>query len=162
MMPEFGAKSKKNLSEAHPKLQKIFNKVIQHFDCSVIDGHRTKPEQDNAYHSGKSKVQWPKSKHNSIPSMAVDVVPYPVDWKDQRRFDLFAGFVAGIAASMGIKIRWGGDWNSNMFTNDQNFHDLPHFELHPDELKTTTKPKKDVLPDGPSDDEIDDKLGSVE
>jgi hypothetical protein len=41
----------------------------------------------------------------------------------------FAGYVKGIAMMLGIPIRWGGDWNSNNDLKDNNFDDLPHFEL---------------------------------
>ena len=128
-MPSFGAKSKANLSECHPDLQKVFNKVIKSYDCSVIEGYRGKEEQDAAFHSGKSTLQYPKSKHNRQPSLATDVIPYPVDWDDTKQFYHFAGFVQGIAEEMGIQLRWGGDWNSNRLFEDQSFHDLPHYEL---------------------------------
>lgn len=66
--------------------------------------------------------------------MAVDVAPYDpevkgVDWQDWDSFYLFAGFVKGIAASKGIQVRWGGDWDSDWQTDDQKFNDLVHFEL---------------------------------
>ena len=41
----------------------------------------------------------------------------------------FGGFVKGVASQKGIKIRWGGDWDSDNDLHDQNFIDLPHFEL---------------------------------
>jgi peptidoglycan L-alanyl-D-glutamate endopeptidase CwlK len=59
----------------------------------------------------------------------VDVVPYPIDWKDRERMTYFAGFVMGIASQMDLKIRWGGDWNMNTELKDNNFDDLPHFEI---------------------------------
>jgi hypothetical protein len=30
---------------------------------------------------------------------------------------------------MGIKIRWGGDWDMDTETKDNNFDDLVHFEI---------------------------------
>ncbi len=128
-MPSFGARSRANLSEAHPELQRVFNEVIKHFDCSVIEGHRGQAEQDAAFHAGKSKLKFPQSKHNKTPSLAVDVCPYPIDWQDYRRFYLFAGFVLATATAMGVKLRWGGDWDGDTTWKDQTFHDLPHFEL---------------------------------
>ena len=62
-------------------------------------------------------------------SRAVDAAPWPIDWQDTKGFYHFAGFVRGIAAQLGIKIRWGGDWSNNMNLNDQTFFDLVHFEL---------------------------------
>jgi len=81
-------------------------------------GHRTKEKQEEAFNSKHSKVHFPKSKHNSLPSKAVDVAPYPIDWNDLERFYNFGGYVRGIAESLGIKIRWGGDWNENLELKD--------------------------------------------
>ena len=128
-MPRFGKTSRKNLSTCHKDLQDLFNEVIKHVDCSVLEGHRGKERQNKAYDEGKSKVRFPNGRHNASPSRAVDVVPYPVDWNDRERFHLFAGFVLGIAQSMGIKLRWGGDWNMNFEVDDNKFDDFPHFEL---------------------------------
>jgi len=128
-MPSFGKRSRRNLSEAHPSLQKLFNEVIQVIDCAVIEGVREKEEQDRLFESGKSKVRWPASKHNSVPSCAVDVIPWPVDWNDRERFVYFAGIVKGVASQLGVSIRWGGDWDSDNDLKDQSFNDLPHFEI---------------------------------
>jgi len=128
-MPKFGKVSKKNLSTCCDDLQRLFNEVIKYYDCKVICGSRSKKEQDKAYYGGRSKVQWPNSKHNGTPSMAADVVPYPIDWEELRRFYMFVGIVRGVAAMLGIKIRCGADWDGDMEVKDQNFHDLPHFEL---------------------------------
>jgi len=161
-MPSFGGRSRKNLDEAHPDLIRLFEEVVKHIDCSVIEGHRPQSEQDAAFHSGKSKVQWPNSKHNSSPSNAVDVVPYPVDWNDTDRFRYFAGMVKGIASQMGLDIRWGGDWDSDNDFKDQSFNDLPHFELRSASTGGTMKPRKEYLPDEPSEDDIDISLEEIE
>jgi peptidoglycan L-alanyl-D-glutamate endopeptidase CwlK len=128
-MPNFGERSRINLETCHEDLQRLFNEVIKHFDCSVICGYRGQEEQDKAYHNGQSKLKFPESKHNQMPSLAVDVVPYPIDWSDHERFYMFVGIVRGIAAMMNIPIRCGADWDGDMEIKDQNFHDLPHFEL---------------------------------
>lgn len=128
-MPEFGKNSKSRLATCHPDLQRLFNEVIKQVDCTIICGHRNREDQDEAYRTGKSKVQWPDGKHNKNPSEAVDAVPYPIDWADLKQMYMFVGFVRGIALSMGIKIRCGADWNGNFDIKDQNFHDVPHFEL---------------------------------
>ena len=128
-MPSFGSKSRQQLQTCNSDLQKVFNEVIRYVDCSVLEGHRDERTQDRLFEEGKTKVQYPMGRHNSNPSRAVDVVPYPVDWNDRERFHLFAGFVLGIARSMGIKLRWGGDWNMNFEVDDNKFDDFPHFEL---------------------------------
>jgi hypothetical protein len=128
-MPSFGKKSTEKLAQCDKRIQEVLNEVVKHFDCSILCGHRGKEEQNEAYHSGRSKLKFPKSKHNGLPSMAVDVAPYPIDWNDIKRFHYFAGFVVGIAASKGITLRYGGDWDRDTQLKDNNFNDLPHFEI---------------------------------
>tara|TARA_Y100000589_G_scaffold80859_2_gene74760 strand:+ start:3916 stop:4308 length:393 start_codon:yes stop_codon:yes gene_type:complete len=128
-MARFGSKSKKNLATCDERLQKIFNEVIKHVDCSVLEGHRSKERQNKLYEEGKTKVKYPMGRHNSNPSRAVDVTPYPIDWEDRERQTLFAGFVLGIARSMGIELRWGGDWDQDFEVKDNRFDDFPHFEI---------------------------------
>jgi peptidoglycan L-alanyl-D-glutamate endopeptidase CwlK len=128
-MPRFGKTSKKRLNTCHEDLVDLFNEVVKYFDCSVLEGHRNKEDQNKYYDEGKSKVKFPYGKHNASPSCAVDVVPYPVNWNDTDRMYYFAGMVKGIAETMEIKIRWGGDWDNDTEVKDTNFKDLPHFEL---------------------------------
>ena len=128
-MPYFGKKSKERLNTCDSKLQKVFNEVIKHVDCSVLEGHREKDRQNKLYEEGKTKVKYPNGRHNRQPSSAVDVTPYPVDWKDRERQTLFAGFVIGVASQMGINLRWGGDWDQDFQVVDNRFDDFPHFEL---------------------------------
>ena len=130
---KFGKRSKKNLSSCHPDLQKVFNEVIKYVDCSVLEGHRNQERQDKLFEEGKTKVKYPNGRHNSSPSRAVDVTPYPVDWDDRERQTLFAGFVIGIARGMGIKLRWGGDWDMDFQVMDNRFDDFPHFEVRKSE-----------------------------
>ena len=134
-MPRFGSRSRKNLDTCHPDLQKVFNEVIKYVDCSVLEGHRGEERQNKLYEEGKTKVRYPKGRHNSDPSNAVDVTPYPVDWDDRERQTLFAGFVLGIAKSMDIELRWGGDWDRDFKVVDNRFDDFPHFEIYGDKKR---------------------------
>ena len=128
-MAKFGRTSKNRLATCDKRLQKVFNEVIKSVDCSVLEGHRGQERQDQLYIDGKTKVKYPNGRHNSSPSNAVDVTPYPVDWADRERQTLFAGFVIGIARSMGITLRWGGDWDMDFQVMDNRFDDFPHFEV---------------------------------
>ena len=128
-MYKFGSRSRKQMENIHPDLKKVLNEVIKHVDCSVLEGHRSGESQINLFVEGSTKVKYPNGRHNANPSRAVDVVPYPIDWDDRERFHLFAGFVLGIAKSMGINLRWGGDWNQNFEVDDNQFDDFPHFEI---------------------------------
>ena len=128
-MPEYSQKSKAKLASADRGLQAVFNVVIQAFDNTILCGHRPKEEQDAAFAEGRSRVKWPDGKHNAVPSMAVDAAPYPIDWKNIKRFIYFGGVVMGVAFALGIKLRWGGDWDADTDLDDQSFNDYPHFEL---------------------------------
>ncbi len=128
-MPSYSQKSLKQLYSCHSQLQILFFEIIRHYDCTILEGHRSEERQDELYRVGQSKVEYPDSKHNTIPSMAVDVAPYPIDWNDTKRFYHFAGFVIATAKQLGLDIRWGGDWDSDNDLDDQTFMDLVHFEL---------------------------------
>lgn len=128
-MPRFSKKSRAKLDTCHSDLQKVLELVIEHFDFAVLVGHRTKEEQEEAFATGRSQKHWPDSKHNTSPSLAVDIAPWPIDWKDRERFSYLAGYVKMAGLSQGIKIRWGGDWDGDTEVSDNVFDDLVHFEL---------------------------------
>jgi len=128
-MPRYSKRSKKRLASCDERLQEVFNEVIKHVDCSVLEGHRSKERQNKLYDEGRTKVKYPNGRHNISPSKAVDVTPYPVDWEDRERQTLFAGFVIGIARGMGYRLRWGGDWDMDFKVMDNRFDDFPHFEI---------------------------------
>lgn len=130
----FSERSLLHLASCDPALRSVFNAVIEIADCTIIEGHRDEATQNEMVRTGKSQLRWPNSKHNSKPSRAVDVAPYfagvGIPWDDVRSFDYFAGIVMGVAATKGVGLRWGGDWNGNRRPGDASkFHDLPHFEL---------------------------------
>ncbi len=128
-MPSYSERSKFILDTCHPDLQKLMNEVIKHVDCSILEGHRDEERQKRLYKNGRSKVIYPNSKHNSYPSMAVDAIPYPIDWADVERMYMFVGFVRGIAKSLNINICVGADWDGDFTFKDQTFNDLPHIQL---------------------------------
>ena len=128
-MPKFSSTSLSRLETCDQQLQDLFREVIKNYDCSILCGYRTEEEQTKAFEAGNSSVQYPNSKHNSYPSKAVDVSPYPIDWDNRERFYHFAGYVRGIAKAQSIHLRWGGDWNGNFEITDNSFDDLVHFEL---------------------------------
>ena len=128
-MPSFSQKSQDNLNTCDMDLQDVFNEVVKHFDCTVLVGHRSQEAQTKAYNEGKSQKQYPDSKHNSMPSNAVDVAPYPIDWEDRDRFHYFAGYVMRTAKDLNVNLRWGGDWDNDTELKDNSFDDLVHFEI---------------------------------
>jgi hypothetical protein len=128
-MAKFSAISKERLATCDDRIQRVMNEVIKYFDCMIMEGNRNEADQNRAYSQGRSKVKFPNGKHNTLPSRAVDAMPFPVDWKDTKRMCYFAGYVMAIALSMGIKLRWGYDWDGDKDLNDQTFYDGPHYEL---------------------------------
>jgi peptidoglycan L-alanyl-D-glutamate endopeptidase CwlK len=133
-MSVFSERSKKALESCDHHLQILFNEVIKFRDCTVIEGHRGKERQDKLCRSGQSKLMFPNSKHNALPSCAVDVAPYRAGKGivfDEDTCRAFGGFVLGIAAAMHMRVRWGGDWDGDGDPHDQSFNDLVHFEIIP-------------------------------
>ena len=144
-MPQFGKRSKKNLRTCHKDLQKICKYVIRHYDFSVIEGARTLQKQQEYFKDGKSKLDGinKKSKHQVTKekpkSKAVDIAPYPIDFKNdskaKARFYQLSGYmfmaseILFAAGETTHKLRWGGDWDGDKEFEDQSFDDLPHFEL---------------------------------
>jgi len=136
MTHSFSIASSDKLRTCHPDLQLIMNTaILGPYDFAITCGHRTEAEQRVAYMAGRSQHRWPHSKHNSTPSMAVDIAPYPIDWDDHGAFALLAGYVMAQAAqlskhgALSYDLVWGGDWNTNGKTRDARFKDFPHFEL---------------------------------
>lgn len=125
----FGEKSESNLQQCHINIQRILYEAIKIVDFSVITGTRGKEEQNRAFYLGRSTLQWPDSKHNKSPSLAVDIIPYPSKWSSRKNFYFLAGVIKAVAYKEGLKVRWGGDWDSDNNFSDQKFNDLAHFEL---------------------------------
>lgn len=128
-MNKFSKRSRERLESCHADLIALCERVLEVYDFSVLEGHRSGERQDELFRQGKSKVKAGESKHNFTPSLAVDIAPYPIDWTDSNRFYLLAGMMFQAAHELGVKLRWGGDWNRNWDHKDQAFMDLPHFEL---------------------------------
>ena len=138
-MNQFSQSSAEKLSTCHTDLQVLFKEVIKGYDCTVLCGHRGEEDQNKAFKDGNSKLQWPNGKHNTSPSLAVDVAPYErtgVDYGKLQSAD-FSGYVKGIAdmlfreGKMDHQIRRGADWDGDNNVDDTTFWDAGHFELIP-------------------------------
>lgn len=120
-MPAFSQKSKDKLLTCDQRLQDICSELIKEIDFTILCGHRGESDQNLAFSLGKSRAKFGQSKHNSLPSMAVDIAPYPVDWDDLDRFRDLAEKFCKIAVEKNINIKWGGDFTKLV--------DMPHFEI---------------------------------
>ncbi len=119
-MPRFAPGSLACYATLHPDLQRVCDLAITVTDFTILCGHRDAKGQEEAWLKKVSKLRWPNSRHNSLPSEAMDLVPHPLDWEDTRSFHYLAGVVMTAAASLGVELVWGGSWK---------MRDLPHFEL---------------------------------
>jgi len=133
-MYSFSNKSKAQLLTCDERLRLIAFEAIQITDFAALEGYRSPDRQLELYNDGKSKLT--HGKHNFTPSMAIDIVPYPVPIKwgedsprELGRFYYLAGVWMAIAKKHNIKLRWGGDFNQNENFSDDNFFDLIHFEI---------------------------------
>lgn len=135
-MPRFSQESFSKLSTCHIDLQTLFYEVIKNFDCTIIEGYRNQDDQEADFAAGKTKEHYPHGKHNSQPSMAVDVAPYPINFADKLLSVWFGGYVQGIAqklkdeGKMTHSVRWGGSWDGlGRLDRAGQLNDDDHFEL---------------------------------
>ncbi len=128
MSYKYSPNSMRQLKTCDLRLQQIFAEVIEYVDCTIIEGHRGKERQNEAFRTGYSEIEWPNGTHNTIPSTGIDALAYPLQWNNIARNALFAGLVLGIALHQGQELIWGGDWNQNWDPLD-NWIDAAHFEL---------------------------------
>ena len=123
-MPKFGRKSLAELRGLDSGLVNVLNQAIKHFDFTVIEGIRSLETQTQYVADGVSKTL--KSKH--LEAKAVDIAPYPINYDDTERFVYLGGFILGVA-QLGVKLRWGLDWDMDTYTKDTKFRDIGHFEI---------------------------------
>lgn len=145
-MHQWSRHSREVRETLHPTLQVFCDEALKYFDLTLIEGWRGKQRQDALLKRKLTKTPFPQSRHNRIPSEAVDMTPYgwwgvdrdSIVWperdapsfiKDLAIWYYFGGCMRMLATKLSINIRWGGDWNSNYVINDQKFDDLCHFEL---------------------------------
>lgn len=124
------------LRTAHPEWRTIITQVYPLHPLRIICSHRGEDEQNRLFDEGRSKLRYPKSKHNSWPSMALDIVPVPLpfEWgakscKDIVHFYQLIAVITYEARENGHNIRSGSDWNQDGDFHDNSFDDLVHMEL---------------------------------
>lgn len=131
-MAQFSKISEERLLTCHPDIVAVCRELIKQYDFSVLCGYRDQKEQDKAFNEGNSKVIYPNSKHNTKPSLAVDLAPYNktephIDWGNVSafkemwiRFDTIAKVLKNEGKISSIFV-WGGSWTT--------LKDYPHIEI---------------------------------
>lgn len=130
----YGRTSTARLSTCDPDLILLMTEALADpacpVDISILEGHRSKARQNRMKAEGKSQLAWPRSRHNSMPSMAVDAAPYvdgAVSW-DWDDYHPLADHIKATWARLKTEgkvhgeLEWGGDWRS--------FKDGPHWQIN--------------------------------
>ena len=129
-MYKFSQRSINNLKDVDTRLIMLCKAVLEEFDFTVIEGHRSLEKQMEYFKKGTSRIDGvtKKGKHNHLPSLAVDCIPYkkghnPFDGSKESdiMFNKMAEVFKRKAKELNIKLVWGGDWKTLV--------DKPHFEL---------------------------------
>jgi peptidoglycan L-alanyl-D-glutamate endopeptidase CwlK len=129
-----------NLRGVHPDLVAVVKRAIEitEQDFIVIEGVRTQERQDELWAQGRTKpgqiVTWTKdaSSHGIGKDgygHAVDICPFPVDWNSIMKFDLIYVAMMAAAQELGVRLRYGGDWDMDGKLREKGETDSPHFEL---------------------------------
>mgnify|MGYP001941353691 FL=1 len=152
MSYQLSKRSLSRLAGVDDKLVAVVKRAIEisDVDFMVLEGVRSKEQCMINYGKGRTaaqcsakgvpakyanpsaaKVTWLNnpfaSKH--CEGKAVDLVPYPVDWNDLKKFDLIAQAMLQAAKELGVPVRWGADWNNNGKPRERGESDSPHFEI---------------------------------
>lgn len=75
-MYPYSPNSEQRFFTLHQALKTVFSVVERIFPHKILHGHRGEAAQQDAYEKGYSTLQYPKSKHNKYPSLAVDAIPF--------------------------------------------------------------------------------------
>ncbi len=137
-----GAQSLARLKGVHPQLVRVVQRAIEisAVDFLVLEGVRTPQRQRELYAQGRTKpgdvVTWTLTSNHFVKSdgfgHAVDLAPWPIDWEGPTRFpkfDAISRAMFAAAEELGVKIRWGADWDGDGKPRERGETDSPHFEL---------------------------------
>ncbi|KKC24445.1 M15 family metallopeptidase [Sphingomonas sp. SRS2] len=153
-----GKTSQSRMDGLDPDMRKVVLEAAAtappELDFMVLEGVRTPEQMMINYGKGRTaiqceakgvparyaqpraaKVTWLSdpfnSPHKARPTggRAVDLAPYPIDWNNHARFTALAKHVLATAKRLGIRVRWGKDWDEDGKYEEKGETDGPHFEL---------------------------------
>jgi hypothetical protein len=155
----WGKSSQDKIAQLDPRLQHVLNHYITfaRHDSTIVEGRRTDEQCFINFGKGRTgaqclaggcpakyaqpglaKVTWLghalSSNHRG--GKAVDLYPYPVSLvlgrPDAEWMPLFKDIAEDMkkaAGEVGVKIRWGADWDGDGKTHERGETDNPHFEV---------------------------------
>lgn len=153
-----GARSLARLEGVDPRLDRVVRRAAAIADpaddFTVLEGVRSRETMWEYWGKGRTpdackargvpvkyaqpalaKVTWLSdplmSNHRMQPGggKAVDLAPYPIDWKNTAQFDRLNALMEKAAALEGVDIRWGADWDQDGRPRERGESDSPHWEL---------------------------------
>ena len=133
MIFKWGRKSSKNRILLVTGLIRVADRALGYgiMDFMIDCSFRNEYAQNMAYEDETSKVRWPYSKHNKLPTPAMDCVPIingGASWNKVHCVAL-SGLILAAGKEEGINLRWGGNWDMDSEPiTDQDFQDLVHYE----------------------------------
>lgn len=152
MTYKLSQRSLDRLKGVDERLVKVVKRAIElsPIDFMVLEGVRTREQCMINYGKGRTasqcsakgvparyanpsaaKVTWlnnPFASKHTV-GKAVDLVPYPVDWNDLKKFDAIAKAMLAAAKELGVPVRWGADWDGDGKPRERGESDSPHFEI---------------------------------
>jgi peptidoglycan L-alanyl-D-glutamate endopeptidase CwlK len=138
-MNTFGARSERNLVGVHPSLVAWAREVIKYMDVCILDGGglRTQAQATANAINGTGVKNSLHMKQADGFGHALDLIPYPINWKDTKRFDELREIGYREADKMGLLIQNGADWDMDGIAWERkddggaagNEHDGPHWQI---------------------------------
>lgn len=123
------------LKAAHPFLASWFRqKKAKYPNVHISWAFRDQPDQEQAYRDGKTHLHWPKSAHNQIPALALDLFQIDEDGVGRWSPSFFLKLSQENEEDK-LPIFWGGKWKS--------FGDGDHYEYQ-------IQPEKEIENPAPS------------
>lgn len=140
----FGTASQARLATVHPELRAAAVQALewQIYDFTIVCGFRNEAAQEQAFLTRASTKRWPYSQHNVVgadgepKSEAFDFAPWcqlpdgsmGIPWEDTHAFAIVGGIILAAGAFLGVRLRWGADWDMDGITTDQSLMDYGHVE----------------------------------
>lgn len=137
-MSNLSTRSQNNLNGVSPNLCKVVARAaeLSSVGFDVIEGVRTKERQAKLYAQGRTEagqiVTWTLTSNHFVNAKtgyghAVDILP-KTGWNNLAGFDTVATAMFQAASELGVKIRWGADWDKDGKYREKGETDSPHFE----------------------------------
>lgn len=127
MSYKYAPSSLRHLEDVHSSLKQVMllAKKRAEIDFDISCGYRSIAEQQELYNLGRSQLDGVthKSKHNYLPSRAVDIYAYKGKYADydMGKLTYLTNVIKECADYLNVKIVCGIDW--------PDFVDGPHIEL---------------------------------